>query len=129
MAAALIFGLTYVALAFGRIPGLRSDRVAAVVVGAALMICFRVLSFEGAERAVDGGTIALLFGMMVISAGLEASGVFAFAGYQVTRRAKTPLALLIAVSVVSAVLSAIQSACTPTLIGRYSRCSSACSSW
>ena len=44
MAAALIFGLTYVALAFGRIPGLRSDRVAAVVVGAALMICFRVLS-------------------------------------------------------------------------------------
>jgi Na+/H+ antiporter NhaD/arsenite permease-like protein len=107
MAAALIFGLTYVALAFGRIPGLRSDRVAAGVVGAALMICFRVLSFEGAERAVDGGTIALLFGMMVISAALEASGVFAFAGYQVTRRAKTPLALLIAVSVVSAVLSAI----------------------
>jgi len=44
MAAAFIFGLTYVALAFGRIPGLRSDRVAAVVVGAALMICFRALS-------------------------------------------------------------------------------------
>lgn len=107
MAAALIFGLTYVALAFGRIPGLRSDRVAAVVVGAALMICFQVLSFEQAERAVDGATIALLFGMMVISAGLEASGVFAFAGYQVTRRARTPLMLLIAVSVISAVLSAV----------------------
>ena len=107
MSAALIFGLTYVALAFGRVPGLRSDRVAAVVVGAALMISFRVLSFEQAERAVDGGTIALLFGMMVIAAALEVSGVFALAGWLVTRRAKTPLTLLVAVSVASAVFSAI----------------------
>jgi Na+/H+ antiporter NhaD/arsenite permease-like protein len=107
MTAVLIFALTYVALAFGRVPGLRSDRVAAVVVGAALMISFRVLSFERAERAVDGTTIALLFGMMVISAALEVSGVFALAGWQVTRRAKRPFTLLVAVSVASAVLSAI----------------------
>src|SRR5262245_46120745 len=101
MTALAIFALTYVALAFGRIPGLRSDRVAAVVVGAASMICFRVVTFEEAERAVDGATIALLFGMMVISAGLEVSGVFALAGWQVTRRAKTPLMLLVAISVAS----------------------------
>jgi Na+/H+ antiporter NhaD/arsenite permease-like protein len=107
MTAALIFALTYVALAFGRVPGLRSDRVAAVIVGAALMIAFRVLSFEQAEHAVDGGTIALLFGMMAISAALEVSGVFALLGWQVTRRAKRPLTLLIAVSVAAAVLSAI----------------------
>ncbi|HEX4335804.1 MAG TPA: SLC13 family permease [Polyangiaceae bacterium] len=107
MTAALIFALTYVALAFGRVPGLRSDRVAAVIVGAALMVSFRVLSFARAEQAVDGATIALLFGMMAISAALEVSGVFALAGWQVTRRAHGPLALLVAVSVAAAVLSAI----------------------
>ncbi|HVW27791.1 MAG TPA: anion transporter [Polyangiaceae bacterium] len=107
MAAALIFASTYVALAIGRIPGLRSDRVAAVVVGAALMIAFHVLSFDQAQRAVDGATIALLFGMMVISAALEVSGLFALAGWQVTRRAHGPFTLLVAVSVASAVLSAI----------------------
>jgi Na+/H+ antiporter NhaD/arsenite permease-like protein len=96
-----------VALAIGRIPGLRSDRVAAVVVGAALMIAFGVVSFENAQRAVDGATIALLFGMMVISAALEVSGMFALAGWYVTRRARSPFTLLVAVSVASAVLSAI----------------------
>jgi Na+/H+ antiporter NhaD/arsenite permease-like protein len=106
-AASLIFALTYVALAIGRVPGLRSDRVAAVVVGAALMIAFRVLSFENAERAVDGATIALLFGMMVISAALEVSGLFALAGWHVTRRARGPITLLVAVSIGAAVLSAI----------------------
>ena len=107
MAAALVFALTYVALAFGRIPGLRSDRIAAVVVGAASMIALRVLSFEHAQEAIDGATIALLFGMMVLSAGLEVSGLFALAGWQVTRRARGPVALLAAVSIASAMLSAI----------------------
>ncbi len=44
---------------------------------------------------------------MAISAALEVSGVFALAGWQVTRRAHGPLALLVAVSVAAAVLSAI----------------------
>lgn len=107
MAAIPIFIVTYVALALGRIPGLKSDRVAATIVGAAAMIAFRVLTFEEAERAVDGGTLALLFGMMIISAALDVSGVFALTGFYVMRRARNPTTLLIAVSTAAAVLSAM----------------------
>lgn len=107
MTAIVVFALTYVALALGRIPGLRSDRVAAVVVGGALMVAFQVMSFADAQHAVDGGTIALLFGMMVISAALELSGAFALAGWHVMRLARTPLSLLVAVSAAAAVLSAL----------------------
>ncbi|HEX4475284.1 MAG TPA: anion transporter [Polyangiaceae bacterium] len=107
MAAIPIFIVTYVALALGRIPGLKSDRVAAAIVGAAAMIAFRVLTFEDAERAVDGRTLALLFGMMIISAALDVSGVFALTGFYVMRRAKNPTTLLIAVSTAAAVLSAM----------------------
>ncbi len=107
MTAILIFAFTYVALALGRIPGLRSDRVAAVVIGAALMIAFGVLAFGEAERAVDGATMALLFGMMLISAALDVSGAFETLGWVVMRRARKPMTLLVAVSAATALLSAV----------------------
>lgn len=106
MIAALIFVLTYVALSIGRIPGLRSDRLAASVIGAVLVVVLRVLTLEQAQAAVDGATLGLLFGMMILSAALELSGTFGLAGWWITRRARTPLGLLITVSVTSAVLSA-----------------------
>jgi Na+/H+ antiporter NhaD/arsenite permease-like protein len=102
----LIFIFTYVAFSVGRVPGLRSDRLAAVVVGAALLIALRALSFSEAQASVDGATLALLFAMMVLSAALDLSGSFALVGWWVTKRARSPLALLVAISVASAVLSA-----------------------
>ncbi len=107
MLAGLIFAFTYVAFALGRVPGLRSDRTAAAVVGGALMVATSVLSFPEAERTVDGATLALLFGMMVLSAALDVSGAFAVAGYWATRRIASPRALLLAVSGVAAILSAL----------------------
>jgi len=75
--AALIFAFTYVAFSVGRVPGLRSDRLAAVVVGGALLIALGALSFSEAQASVDGATLALLFAMMVLSAALDVSGSFA----------------------------------------------------
>lgn len=106
MLAALIFAFTYVAFSVGRVPGLRSDRVAASIIGAVLLVALGVLSVREAQAAVDGATLGLLFGMMVLSAALDASGTFALVGWWVTGRARSPLGLLIAVSVASAVLSA-----------------------
>jgi Na+/H+ antiporter NhaD/arsenite permease-like protein len=102
----LVFVLTYVAFSVGRIPGLRTDRLAAAIIGAVLLVAFGALTFDEAQAAVDGRTLGLLFGMMVLSAALEVSGTFALAGWYVTRKARSPLALLIAVSSVAAVLSA-----------------------
>jgi len=106
LAAALIFAFTYVAFSLGRVPGLRSDRVAAAVVGGALVVATGVLTVTQAQASIDGATLGLLFGMMVLSAALEISGAFALVGWWVTRRARSPFALLVAISVASALLSA-----------------------
>jgi Na+/H+ antiporter NhaD/arsenite permease-like protein len=106
MTAIILFALTYVAFSFGHLPGLRSDRMGAAVIGAALVVAFGVLPFHDAQASIDGATIALLFGMMVLSAALEVSGAFALVGWWVTRRASSPRALLVLVSLASAVLSA-----------------------
>jgi Na+/H+ antiporter NhaD/arsenite permease-like protein len=104
--AAIIFVFTYVAFSVGRVPGFRSDRVAAAIIGAVLLVALRVLTVTEAQGSVDGATLGLLFGMMVLSAALDVSGAFALVGWWVTRRARTPLGLLAAVSVASALLSA-----------------------
>ena len=87
-------------------PGFRSDRVAAAVIGGVLLVALGVLSVGEAQGAVDGATLGLLFGMMVLSAALDISGTFALVGWWITSRARSPLALLASVSVASAVLSA-----------------------
>ncbi len=74
---ATLFTLTYVALAFGRVPGLRIDRAGIALVGATLMLITGALSFGQATspEAIDYKTIALLFGMMVVVGSLRLSGL------------------------------------------------------
>ena len=72
-----IFGLTYLGLALGKIPGLRIDRAGIALVGAAAMMGCGVLSMHDAARAVDYETIVLLFGMMVVVSYLRLAGFFA----------------------------------------------------
>ena len=107
MIAALLLAFAYVALSVGRVPGLRSDRLAACIVAAVLAVSLRVITLREAQASVDAATIGLLFGMMVLSASLEISGAFALLGDFVTRRARGPLGLLVGVAVASAVLSAL----------------------
>ncbi len=80
--------------------------MAAAVIGAVLVVALGILSVDEAQRAVDGRTLGLLFGMMLLSAALEVSGAFALLGWWVTRRVGGPRGLLVAVSVGSALLSA-----------------------
>ncbi len=101
-----IFGLTYLALAAGKVPGLRIDRAGIAVVGAAAMIVFGVLGLPDAARAVDTETIVLLFGMMVVVAHLELSGFFALATDGIAARFSRPLPLLAVTIGLSGVLSA-----------------------
>ena len=86
-----IFGLTYLALAVGKVPGLRIDRAGIALVGAAAMLACGVLSMRDAARAVDYETIVLLFGMMVVVAYLRMAGFFALATEQIAARFSGPL--------------------------------------
>ena len=67
MAAILIFAITYLVLAIGRLPGFRIDRTGAAIIGASFMVGVNALSLDEAYRAINFDTIILLFGMMISS--------------------------------------------------------------
>ena len=101
-----IFGLTYLALALGKVPGLRIDRAGIALVGASAMLGCGVLSMSDAARAVKYETIVLLFGMMVVVAHLRAAGFFALATEGIATRFSGPFTLLAVTICLSGVLSA-----------------------
>src|SRR4029077_6080504 len=101
-----VFGLTYLALALGKVPGLRINRAGIALVGAAAMLACGVLPMREAAKAVDYETIVLLFGMMIVVATLRLAGFFALATDWIARRFSGPVALLAVVIAVSGVLSA-----------------------
>ncbi len=101
-----IFGLTYLGLALGKIPGLKIDRAGIALVGAAFMLACGILSMPEAARAVDYETIVLLFGMMVVVAYLRLSGAFALATDQIAARFSGPFTLLAVTIALSGTLSA-----------------------
>ena len=106
LAALAIFTASYLALAIGKIPGLSIDRAGVALVGAGLMVASGVLSLEDAYKAIDLDTITLLLGMMIVVASLRLSGFFAIATTWAGAHAKSPLALLCAVTATSGIFSA-----------------------
>jgi len=104
--AALIFTLTYLVVAFGRLPFGRLDRTGAALIGASLMVASGTLSLPEAYRAIDFDTITLLLGMMILVGNLRLSGFFGLATELVARHASRPLLLLAGVVAVAGMLSA-----------------------
>jgi Na+/H+ antiporter NhaD/arsenite permease-like protein len=107
MAAAVIFFLTYLVLAVGRLPPWRVDRTGAAIIGAILMVAVGEIGLEGAYRAIDYRTIVLLFGMMVVIAHLRLATFVRVLARAIVRRIHHPLALLVAIVFASGVLSAL----------------------
>jgi Na+/H+ antiporter NhaD/arsenite permease-like protein len=101
-----IFALTYLAVAAGRLPFLSVDRPAAALLGAVLMVAARVLSPAEAGAAVNGDTLGLLLGMMILSAYLGEAGFFRRASFGVLRAVSGPRTLLWAIVFTAGVLSA-----------------------
>jgi len=64
------------------------------IIGASLMIAFRVLTMDEAIRSVNHETLILLFGMMIVVANLRLSGFFAMVSAWVVEHTHHPLALL-----------------------------------
>jgi Na+/H+ antiporter NhaD/arsenite permease-like protein len=72
----VIFVASYLVFALGKFPGTRIDRPGAAIIGAVLMVAFRIVNAGQAVRAVDFATIVLLFSMMLIVGDLRLSGAF-----------------------------------------------------
>ncbi len=104
--AIVIFTATYAVVAIGKIPVYRIDRAGAALVGASLMVGLGVLSADEAYRAIDFNTITLLLGMMIVVANLRVSGFFRLVNHWVAAHVHHPLTLLIAIVLVTGLLSA-----------------------
>ncbi|WP_242346819.1 ArsB/NhaD family transporter [Anaeromyxobacter terrae] len=107
VAAAAVFSVTYVAVAAGRLPFLSLDRPAAALLGAVLMVAAGVLSPAEAGAAVNGDTLGLLLGMMLLSAHLAEARFFRWTSFRILRAVRTPRALLWAVVFAAGTLSAL----------------------
>lgn len=102
-----IFIVTYVLLAVGRIPGLKTDRAGIALLGAASLLASGLLSFDQAFSAavMDYKTLVLLFGLMVVVGAVRLGGLFDRA-QRLLRVASSAHALLAGVLVLAGVLSA-----------------------
>jgi len=105
---AILFGLTYIGLALGKIPGLRMDRAGIALVGAALMLVTGVLTLQQAvaPNSIDYETLVLLLGMMIVVGCLRLSGFFQRLAHWCLDRIETPTGLLAATILLSGLLSA-----------------------
>jgi Na+/H+ antiporter NhaD/arsenite permease-like protein len=95
-----IFLLVYLGMMLGRLPGLALDRTGVALLGALLLVALGRVTLAQAWASVDVPTVALLFGLMVVSAQLRLGGFYT----ALTRRLaaaevspQTLLALLVAV--------------------------------
>ena len=72
----VIFLAVYVGMLLGRYPRLQLDRTGIALLGAIALLATGALRFEDAVAAVDTTTLALLFGLMVLSAQLRLGGFY-----------------------------------------------------
>jgi Na+/H+ antiporter NhaD/arsenite permease-like protein len=76
LAAWLIFFGSYFVFALGKFPWMKIDRPGAAIIGAVLMVAFRIVGPPEALQAIDFPTIVPLFSMMLIVANLRLGGFF-----------------------------------------------------
>ena len=87
-AAYAVFRGSYLVFALGKFPGMKIDRPGAGVIGAVLMVAFRIVQPGDALRHIDFSTIVLLFSMMLIVAYLHLAGLFDWITHLVVTRLK-----------------------------------------
>ena len=109
MTALVIFVVSYLGIAMGRIPGLAVDRVGIAILGAIAMVAFGSVSPQEAVRCIDFPTLCLLYGLMIISAQLRLGGFYTAVAEKVLGFSDHPRLFLLVSMLLSAVLSAFLS--------------------
>lgn len=103
-----IFTFAYVLISGRRLHILPVGRPAAALLGATLMVVLGVVSPKQAyTEAIDGNTIVLLLGMMIITQHLELAGFFNWAAELAFRVARSPRSLMAWLAWTAGLLSAL----------------------
>jgi len=101
-----LFLATYLLLALGRLRGLAIDRTGFALLGAVAFLATGEISLDAAKESIDVPTLAVLFGMMLLSAQYELSGLYGRIAAGIAR-AGHPRRLLAGTLGVSALLAAV----------------------
>ena len=102
-----IFVLVYAGMILGEIPGLALDRSGIALLGAIAVLASGRLTLEEAWLAIDINTLALLFGLMVVSAQFRLGGFYTETVRRIARKDTGPGALLLWIIVVAGALSSV----------------------
>jgi Na+/H+ antiporter NhaD/arsenite permease-like protein len=102
-----VFGLVYLGMFLGGIPGLALDRAGMAVLGAILLLAGGVVSPYAGWTAVDVPTMGLLFGLMVVSAQLRLGGFYTMLTRRIAGADLSPPLFLAAVVLAGGILSAL----------------------
>jgi Na+/H+ antiporter NhaD/arsenite permease-like protein len=119
----LIFILVYVGMILGGFPYLKIGRPAIALVGAVALIAGHHISGSETLECVDFGTLALLFGLMLLSIQFEMSGLYTYLSRRVGHYQVSPFILLGLLTALAGGLSAfltndvIAVAMTPVVLG------------
>lgn len=112
MVATTIFVITYIIIISEKI-----NRAIVALLGAGLVIGLGVLTQEQAIAGIDFNTIGLLTGMMVLVGITQGSGVFQFLAVKAAKTARGhPFGILIMLSAITAILSALLDNVTTVLL-------------
>ncbi|KAJ6867868.1 silicon efflux transporter LSI2-like [Populus alba x Populus x berolinensis] len=103
----IAFAIFWVLAVFPSVPFLPVGRTAGSLLGAMLMVVFRVLTPDQAFAAIDLPILGLLFGTMVVSVYLERADMFEYLGKLLSWKSKGPKDLLCRISMISAISSAL----------------------
>ncbi|HUK11167.1 MAG TPA: SLC13 family permease [Stellaceae bacterium] len=103
----LVFVLTYVGMAAGRLPWLRVDRTGIALLGVIALLVLKAATLDDIAGNIDTASLALLFGLMIISAQFAASGFFDLCVQRIMGSPGGPMLLLALTVGVCGLLSAV----------------------
>lgn len=92
--AIVVFALTYVGMALGRVPGLKIDRSGIALIAAVILVAAEAIPAGQIAAAIHFPTLLLMGGLMILSARVGAAGFYEAAAAWIAGRAERPLPLL-----------------------------------
>ena len=103
----VVFGFVYLGMISGSLPALAIDRTGIALLGAIVLLATGRVSLSEAWNAIDVSTIAILLGLMVVSAQFRLGGFYSAVALRLAVNDASPQRTLVFLIVTSAVLSAL----------------------
>jgi Na+/H+ antiporter NhaD/arsenite permease-like protein len=107
VAVGALFVATYAGMALGRVPGLAIDRTGIALFAAVALLVIGGLPPAGAAAAIDFPTLAILFGLMILSSQFGLAGFYDWCAARIAAAAGSPVRLLALTVAASGAMSAL----------------------